>query len=129
MTTNQQQPEREVDQWEPDWIQACALEDVGGGDDYAAVLALSSGGCFLPILLSRSAYRSTDGGSYFDPWCADAPHEQYGPLPLKWQQRMDDAFTPRCGRPTKSGRACRSLVPEKGCACAHHRTGQLEMKL
>jgi hypothetical protein len=51
----------------------------------------------------------------------DAPHEQPGPLPPRWRDRVHLAPL-RCGRRTKSGTSCRAYVGQPGEACGWHRS-------
>ncbi len=46
-------------------------------------------------------------------------HEQAGPLPLTVLARVN---MHRCGRPTLSGKPCRTPVARHGLTCAHHRS-------
>ena len=50
-----------------------------------------------------------------------APHEQAGPLPPVYRQRLN-AVLLRCGAPTLStGLPCRTPVARPGQRCGHHR--------
>lgn len=50
----------------------------------------------------------------------DQPHEQLGPLPDRY--RLGVRCTPiRCGRPTATGRPCRTPVHRPGDGCHWHR--------
>jgi hypothetical protein len=51
---------------------------------------------------------------------ADAAHEQLGPLPGIYQQRLSST-APRCGRPRRDGRPCRIEVGSIGSGCHLHR--------
>ncbi|QQW36879.1 hypothetical protein [Mycobacterium marinum] len=51
----------------------------------------------------------------------DQPHEQVGPLPERWRERVAWSAAFRCGRPTKSGRPCRLPVDQAGGSCSFHR--------
>ena len=46
-------------------------------------------------------------------------HEQLGPLPWPVLARVNSH---RCGRPTLSGKPCRTPVARHGLTCAHHRS-------
>jgi len=46
-------------------------------------------------------------------------HEQLGPLPWPVRARVN---MHRCGRPTLSGKPCRTPVARRGLTCAHHRS-------
>ncbi len=71
---------------------------------------------------------SADGGRW--PWLIDptaddgdtagigAPHEQLGPLPARWQARLDQT---RCGRPRHDGQPCRTPTGRPGDPCHWHR--------
>ena len=57
-----------------------------------------------------------------------AEHEQEGPLPDQWANRIKDVLDkprwspiPVCGRPTATGKPCRNGVRQAGDACHWHR--------
>ncbi|BCO35260.1 hypothetical protein BMW24_004510 [Mycobacterium heckeshornense] len=54
----------------------------------------------------------------------DVAHEQLGPLPFEYAQRiaaLDRRRGYRCGRRTRSGTVCRMRVTRPGDACEWHR--------
>lgn len=56
-----------------------------------------------------------------DAECELVTHEQPGPLPDEWAERVKRVVRSRCGHPTKSGSPCRQSVARPGGACAWHR--------
>lgn len=96
------------------------LCDVGQRDYLAATVVRADGSAHL-VLAQRDAIGDLD--VRYDPDTAQAPHEQTGPLPLKYVRRLTiSARTHRCGRRTKSGSPCRTQVARPGDACTWHRT-------
>lgn len=45
-----------------------------------------------------------------------APHEQDGPLPREWRQRIGLV----CGAVARTGKPCKTLVKSYGERCTHH---------
>ncbi|MDI3314490.1 MAG: hypothetical protein QJR12_09475 [Mycobacterium sp.] len=83
-----------------------------------AVTAVGSDGD--TVLLVADAELIGDPDATVDPHCADARHDQTGPLPPAWRSRIWS--TPlRCGRRTASGGRCRIPVRCPGQACGWHR--------
>ncbi|WP_241007786.1 hypothetical protein [Mycobacterium kubicae] len=89
-----------------------------GASDYAAVTAVRPDGTVLLLLAEKDGIG--DPAAVFDAGCADAPHEQPGPLPALWQTRVELAPL-RCGRRTLRGGRCRMPVGQPGQACGWHR--------
>jgi hypothetical protein len=56
----------------------------------------------------------------YDSTCSSVAHEQLGPLPSRWRDRVQLAPL-RCGRPTQAGRPCRIPVAAPGQRCSWHR--------
>lgn len=68
-----------------------------------------------------------------------APHDQDGPLPYEYLERIELVLSrtetrdddvprlPQCGRPTAARRPCRQIVREEGDACRLH-LGQPALK-
>jgi hypothetical protein len=54
----------------------------------------------------------------------DRPHEQLGPLPEHWRERVAWSALIRCGRSTKKKRPCRIPVAQAGDACEFHRAAR-----
>lgn len=54
---------------------------------------------------------------------ASAPHEQLGPLPARWTDRLARLAGPRCGQPRRDGRPCRRHVARPGHPCHQHTRG------
>jgi hypothetical protein len=93
------------------------LHDVGR-PDYVAAVAVAADGTEHLVLAELDAIG--DHAARYDPDCPDVRHEQLGTMPAIWRHRV--ALAPlRCGRPTKIGRPCRSLVTDSGHACPRHR--------
>jgi hypothetical protein len=86
---------------------------------YAAVVAIDSDGGTDLVLIDQSALGCESHNSY-NPTTPQAPHEQAGPLPPRWRDRVQLAPL-RCGRRTKSGTSCRAYVARPGHACGWHR--------
>lgn len=57
----------------------------------------------------------------YDVLCTSAPHEQDGPLPDEWRQRVHGPMAFRCGRRRSDGKPCRTQVRHHGDPCAWHR--------
>jgi hypothetical protein len=96
---------------------AC-LCDVGQPDYWAAVCVTASGEDVLWLV-------SVEELNAEHPRCGSGEqlHDQLGPLPLEYVRRLTiTRRTHRCGRPTKSGRPCRTPVVHPGDTCAWHRT-------
>lgn len=89
-----------------------------GCTDYLAAVAVGTDGRETLVLASRDAIG--DENARYDSTCADVEHEQPGPLPPRWRDRVTLAPL-RCGRRTKSGKTCRSYVSQPGAACGRHR--------
>jgi hypothetical protein len=97
---------------------AC-LYDVGQAE-YSAVVAVAADGSEHLLLAFQAAIGDTN--ATYDPTCQAVSHEQTGPLPLDVVRRITIATrTPRCGRPTKAGTACRTPVSRPGTTCGWHR--------
>lgn len=99
----------------------CApLWDVGAPEWTAGVVVIADDtyaehdGLTVPVLLHR------DADKVRDLLCNLVEHEQLGPLPVGWRQRVRDARW-RCGRTTKAGGRCRAEVGKQGDACRWHR--------
>jgi len=88
---------------------------LGGGSH--AVVAIGPGGERCLWLMGPELDDETHGCA-----CPDhAPHEQDGPLPPAYRQRLN-ALLLRCGAPTLStGLPCRTPVARPGQRCGHHR--------
>lgn len=56
-----------------------------------------------------------------DAECEQVTHEQLGPLPAEWAELVSRVVRIRCGRPTRSGAACRKFVARPGDPCGWHR--------
>ena len=82
-----------------------------------AVVAIGPDGETRLWLMSPNLDDHTHGCS-----CPDhAPHEQDGPLPPVYRQRLNHTLL-RCGAPTlATGRPCRCPVARVGDRCTHHR--------
>lgn len=110
----------EVDQFDEftlvDWSRSACLCDVGSVGHSVAVAVASDGSDTLWIIDEAELHAE-------HPRHGDArhPHEQLGPLPQRWRERVAWAAPFRCGRPTKSGRPCRLPVDQAGVACSFHR--------
>lgn len=95
------------------------LWDVGA--DYEAGVAVIDGSDYanteVLVLLDRDARVVTDM------LCARVTHEQLGPLPELWRQRVAAAPL-RCGRITRAGSRCRAQVGAAGQPCRHHRDAE-----
>lgn len=99
-----------------DLYRTACLCDVGQ-PEYLAATAVGVDGSEHLLLARRNAIG--DPTVRYDRHCADVAHEQTGPLPATWRHRT--ALAPlRCGRSTKTGRPCRSLVAHPGGACGWH---------
>lgn len=96
----------------------CACLCDAGAPGYAAITGIRPDGSTL--LLFAETERIGDRTTRFDPNCRDAPHEQLGPLPARWRDRVQLAPI-RCGRRTLRGSRCRIPVTQPGQACGHHR--------
>jgi hypothetical protein len=100
-----------------DYERSVCLCDAGR-PDLAAVTAIGPDGA--AVLLVADQNRIGDPTATFDPNCLDAPHEQTGPLPPRWQSRIELAPL-YCGRRTLRGTRCRIPVTRPGQACGWHR--------
>lgn len=98
-----------------DDARSACLCDVGMPGYVLAVAVDPDGGCDL-VLLDWSVL-DCEVHNVYNPSTPQAPHEQLGPLPRHWRSR---ALSLRCGRPTKTGRPCRALVPRAGDARGWH---------
>jgi hypothetical protein len=93
------------------------LDDVGAAG-YLAATVVTEDGQQMFALANASAVN--DPAALIDFACREVAHEQLGPLPIRWMHRV--ALAPaRCGRATKAGRPCRTLVSEPGGPCPRHR--------
>lgn len=100
-----------------DHERSASLHDVGA-PELAAVVGVHLDGSVL-LLIAETA-RIGDPTAIFDAGCADAPHEQLGPLPARWRDRV--ALAPfYCGRQTLRGTRCRIPVTQPGGTCGWHR--------
>lgn len=102
-----------------DWARSARLGDVGAAG-YAAAVCVTTSGEDVLWLVSKVDWFS-DHPRHGD---ASQPHEQLGPLPRRWRERVAWAAPFRCGRPTKSGRPCRLPVDQAGGACSFHRAAR-----
>jgi hypothetical protein len=101
-----------------DFQRSACLCDVGLPGIGASVCIGEDGGTDL-VLIDQSRLDCTEHNTY-DPTTPQAPHEQPGPLPPRWRDRVKLAPL-RCGRRTKSGGRCRAYVARPGDACGWHR--------
>lgn len=104
---------------DPDRI--ARLRDVGQ-PDYIAAATIQADGTEHLVLAKLAALN--DHAELYDAACTAVSHEQLGPMPAAWRHRVAQAPL-RCGRPTKTGRPCRSYVTKPGGACARHRTSEV----
>jgi hypothetical protein len=100
---------------------AC-LCDVGGASGYVAATVVNAAGATTYLLVAVE--HLGDDSATYDAMCTAAAHEQTGPLPPRWRDRIELAPL-RCGRRTKVGTACRAYVGRPGAACGHHRGDDL----
>jgi hypothetical protein len=97
---------------------AC-LHDVGQAD-YLAAVAVGVDGTEHLVLTQLAAVG--DPAVQYDSKCADAEHEQIGPLSIEFVRRLTISRRAyRCGRPTQARHPCRIRVPLDGDACGWHR--------
>jgi hypothetical protein len=94
------------------------LCDVGGPPGYIAATVVSTAGV-ATYLLAAVEFLGDPSATY-DANCAEAAHEQTGPLPPRWRDRIQLAPA-RCGRRTKTGGRCRAYVGRPGDACGWHK--------
>lgn len=102
--------------------QSCCLCDIGLPGWRATVCVADDGRHDLVLVNTEFL---GDPRATYDPITTQAPHEQPGPLPSRWRDRVQLAPL-RCGRPTKSGRPCRAPIPQPGDTCGHHRNTNKE---
>jgi hypothetical protein len=95
---------------------ACLCDQ--GLPGWHAATCVAEDGCHDLVL--ANAEWVGDGRYTYDPTTPQAPHEQPGPLPPRWRDRVQLAPL-RCGRRTKSGTSCRTYVARPGDACGWHR--------
>lgn len=100
-----------------DYARSACLCDVGQ-PDYAAVTAVRPDGTVVLVLADRG--RIGDPTATVNATCPTAPHEQDGPLPDRWRDRVHLAPF-YCGRRTLRGTRCRIPVAQPGQACGWHR--------
>jgi hypothetical protein len=98
-----------------DWDRSTCLCDVGM-PGWAAIMCIGPDGDRHALLVDQATL-----GSSYNPDVPHATHEQPGPLPPRWRDRVQLAPL-RCGRRTKSGTSCRAYVGHPGEACGWHRT-------
>lgn len=53
---------------------------------------------------------------------SDARHDQLGPLPAAYRDRLRQVARSRCGRTCRGGRSCRNIVVHAGEPCSRHRS-------
>ena len=94
------------------------LCDVGGSPNYVAATVVNGDG--VPVYLMAAVKSVGDTKVTFDANCPDAVHEQLGPLPPRWSDRVQLAPL-RCGRTTRTGTRCRAYVGRPGDACGWHK--------
>lgn len=100
-----------------DSARSACLCDVGC-TTYLAATTVDTDGQVNLVLAERNSIG--DETVRYDANCPAVAHEQPGPLPPRWRDRV--ALVPlRCGRPTKSGAPCRAYVTRPGAACGRHR--------
>lgn len=87
-----------------------------GAPDYFAAVSVNADGTEALWLVSKDHL----GADNPDSGDANQPHEQLGPLPQAVRERIRAAGRARCGRPTASGRPCRTQVAQAGDGCRHH---------
>lgn len=99
-----------------DWERSACLCDVGAPGHSLAVAVTDDGRDTL-WMVDDAELRAEH------PRCGDGrqPHEQVGPLPERWRERVAWSAAFRCGRPTKSGRPCKLRVARPGDRCLFHR--------
>lgn len=99
-----------------DWERSACLCDVGAPGHSVAVAVTDDGRDTLWIVDDAELHAE-------HPRCGNGaqPHEQIGPLPERWRERVAWSAAFRCGRPTKSGRPCRLPVDQAGGSCSFHR--------
>jgi hypothetical protein len=95
---------------------AC-LCDVGS-PTYVAAAAINPDGSVTYVLAAVELLG--DPSATYDAHCANVTHEQTGPLPPRWRDRVELAPA-RCGRRTKAGTRCRTHVGRPGDACGWHK--------
>ncbi len=91
-----------------------------GAPGYAACVLIAEDGREDFVLVHQELI----GYGGYNPATPDAPHEQPGPLPFEYAQRiaaLDRRRGYRCGRRTRSGTVCRMRVTRPGDACEWHR--------
>lgn len=90
-----------------------------GSPGYVAAVAIEPNGTEHLVIAEQASL-----GHHDAKYCAGAPeatHDQLGALPAHWQSRVQLAPL-RCGRTTRRGRACRSIVLHPGAPCILHET-------
>lgn len=97
-----------------DHARSGVLHDVGRPGWIAATTVAPDGTEHL-ALLDQAAI----GTEHYDATCGAVSHEQRGPLPIGFAERVGLI----CGAPahTKKGRPCRNRVPVQGQRCQWHR--------
>lgn len=99
-----------------DWERSACLCNVGAPGHSVAVAVTDDGRDTLWIVDDAELHAE-------HPRCGNGeqPHEQIGPLPERWRERVAWSAAFRCGQPTKSGRPCRLPVDQAGGSCSFHR--------
>ena len=99
-----------------DWARSACLCDVGAPGHSLAVAVTDDGRDVLWLIDDAELHAE-------HPRHGDSrqSHEQVGPLPARWRERVAWSAAFRCGRPTKSGRPCRLPVGQAGRSCSFHR--------
>lgn len=99
-----------------DWQRSACLCDVGAPGHSLAVAVTDDGRDTLWMIddAELHAEHPRHGGN-------SQPHEQVGPLPERWRERVAWSAAFRCGLPTKSGRPCKLPVARPGDRCLFHR--------
>jgi hypothetical protein len=92
--------------------------DIGCGCHYVAVVAVDVDGHEHLVLAERASIGHPD--VTYDPTTSQAEHEQDGPLPARWRDRITLAPL-RCSRRTARGGRCRTIVHQPGMSCWRHR--------
>jgi hypothetical protein len=100
-----------------DHSRSACLCDAGLPDVDASVCIAPDGHVDLVLIDTKLL---GDDCSTYDPTTAEAPHEQTGPLPGCWRDRVQLAPL-RCGHRTQRGTPCRNFVTCPGQPCGWHR--------
>ena len=101
-----------------DDYRSCCLCDVGMPGWHAVTCIAEDGR--QDLILANAEWIGNADHTY-DPTTPQEPHEQGGPLPRWWRDRVQLAPL-RCGRRTRTGKTCRAYVARPGEACGWHRT-------